>query len=108
MSLKGQHLKRPCASAGKVEQHAMGKLKVLVQATTRAGGDLHPVAAVVGGLVQAGHDVVVLCDAPAQSVFVGMGADTILSEPEYEVGPVVKASLRETSGREPEERQAHM
>lgn len=86
----------------------MSKLRVLVQATTRAGGDLHPVAAVVGGLVEARHDVVVLCDAASQPVFVGMGADTILSGPEYEAGPVVKASLRETAGREPDERHAHM
>ncbi len=83
-------------------------MKVLVQATTRAGGDLYPVAAVVGGLVKTGHAVVVLCDAGARTVFVGMGAGTILSGPEYEVGPVVKASLRETAGREPDERQEHL
>lgn len=86
----------------------MSKLRVLVQATTRAGGDLHPVAAVVGGLVGAGHDVVVLCDAGSQPVFVGMGADTVLSGPEYEVGPVVKASLKETADREPDQRQEHL
>lgn len=66
---------------------------ILMQATTRAGGDLNPMVALALGLQAANYGLTVLCDPPSVSLFSRFGISTVLSGPEYEVGPAVKAAL---------------
>ena len=45
--------------------------KVLLQATTRAGGDLNPVVALALGMRTAGYAITVLCDPASEPIFHG-------------------------------------
>lgn len=80
--------------------------RVLVQATTRAGGDLNPVVALSLGLRAAGHALTVLCDPPSEPLFTRFGMRTVISGPGYEVGATVKAALKDSQGNPDEERAA--
>lgn len=80
--------------------------RILVQATTRAGGDLNPLVALALGLREAGHELTVLCDPPSEPLFARFGMKTVISGPEYEVGSTVKAALKDSQGMPNEERAA--
>ncbi|MEO8284980.1 MAG: nucleotide disphospho-sugar-binding domain-containing protein [Chloroflexota bacterium] len=77
---------------------------ILMQATTRAGGDLNPMVALALGLQASDYDLTVLCDPPSVPLFSRFEIKTILSGPEFEVGPVVKAALKASQASAEEER----
>ena len=53
--------------------------KVLLQATTRAGGDLNPVVALALGMRTAGYALTVLCDPASAPIFARFDFPTIIS-----------------------------
>ena len=79
---------------------------ILLQATTRAGGDLNPVVALAIGLLAANFKLTALCDPPSRQLFSRFGIQTRVSGPEFEVGATVKAALQATQGRPSIERSA--
>lgn len=80
--------------------------KVLLQATTRAGGDLNPVVALALGMRTAGYALTVLCDPASEPIFARFDFPIIVSGAEYEVGDTVKAALQASEGSGLDERAA--
>lgn len=71
---------------------------ILVQATTRAGGDLNPMVALVMGLRDEGYAVTVLCDPASEPVFAKMNLPVVVSGEEYEIGVPIKDALTVSVG----------
>lgn len=75
--------------------------KVLVLATAGAGGDLQPLIAVTLGLIERGHEILVLGDTTVASAIQDLSIETIILPPAYDFGPRLIAAIREGQALDP-------
>ena len=72
--------------------------KILVIATGGAGGDLQPLLAVTLGLRKRGHELVFFGDTTVAAALRGTDIETIVAEPEHDLGPRLIAAIKEGQG----------
>lgn len=77
------------------------KKKIFVLATGGAGGDLQPLIATMRGLFLSGHDVTMFGDSLAAKSVQDLAIKTIVSSPEYDLGPYVVAMLHKSLTMDP-------
>jgi UDP:flavonoid glycosyltransferase YjiC (YdhE family) len=75
--------------------------KILVLATAGAGGDLQPLIASTLGLLERGHEILVVGDNSVASAVKDLGIETAVSPPACDFGPRLIAAIRDGQGLEP-------
>lgn len=75
--------------------------KILILATGGAGGDLQPLVAVTLGLIERGHELLILGDNSVASAIKDLGVKTAVLPPAYDFGPRLIAAIQDGQGLEP-------
>src|SRR5438105_1044627 len=72
--------------------------RTLILATAGAGGDLQPLIATALGLRQRRHELFFVGDASVAAALQPLGLETTVLAPEYDLGPQLIASVRDSQG----------
>jgi UDP:flavonoid glycosyltransferase YjiC (YdhE family) len=78
--------------------------RFLALAPAGAGGDLHPLLAVVHRLRERGHHLVVFSNRDVASAIAAPGVETVACQPEHDLGPKFVAARNATLALPPEAR----